>query len=392
MIDYSAKVSRKLGMLPPYLFARIDRMKQEAVARGIKLIDLGIGDPDTPTPEHIIAAMDRATREAGNHRYPSYEGKMAFRTAVTGWYRRRFGVELDPANEALTLIGSKEGIGHIPFAFLDPGDVCLVPNPGYPVYRAATLLAGGEPYDMPLLRENRFLPDLDAIPPEVARRAKLMFVNYPNNPTAATAGEGFFRRVVDFAREYGIALCSDAAYSEMYYDEAAPPAGIFSVPGAKEVAIEFHSLSKTYNMTGWRIGFAVGNAQILGALGKIKSNVDSGAFGAVQDAGIAALDGSQDCVAELRTMYRRRRDVFCAGLKKAGFTVDPPEATFYVWIPVPAGRTSEDFAALLLDEAGLVLTPGNGFGSAGEGYVRAALCLGEDRLEEAAARLAGLAG
>jgi LL-diaminopimelate aminotransferase len=390
MSDLSNLVSKKLGMLPPYLFARIDRMKKEARERGVSLIDLGVGDPDTPTPPHIIEAMERALRDGENHRYPSYEGKLSFRQAVADWYHRRFGVELDPAREVLTLIGSKEGIGHIPFAFLDPGDVCLVPNPGYPVYRACTLLAGGEVWDMPLTAGGAFLPDLAAIPPQTVARTKLMFLNYPNNPTSATAGPDFFAGALDFARRNGIALCHDAAYSEVYYDEDSPPGSILQLPGAKEVAIEFHSLSKTYHMTGWRIGFAVGNADILAALGKIKSNIDSGAFGAVQDAGIAALSGSQECVAALRRMYRRRRDVFCDGLARAGFRVTPPAATFYVWIPVPEGHTSESFASLLLERAGLVLTPGNGFGSSGEGYVRAALCLPEDLLAEAAARLSAL--
>lgn len=390
MTDYKTLVSEKLGMLPPYLFARIDKLKQEAINKGIDIIDLGVGDPDTPTPAHILEQMDRAVNESVNHRYPSYQGKLTYRKTVSKWYMERFGVELDPETEVLTLIGSKEGIGHIPFAFLDPGDICLVPNPGYPVYQACTLLAGGSPYDMPLLKENSFLPDFGAIPDEVAGRAKLMFINYPNNPTAATADMDFFEEAVQFARRNGIALCHDAAYSEIYFDGQNPPGSILRVKGAKEVAVEFHSLSKTYNMTGWRIGFAVGNADILNALGKIKSNVDSGAFGAVQDAAVEALSGSQECVASLRRMYARRRDVFCQGLKSAGFDINPPQATFYVWIPVPEGFTSEIFAARLLEEAGLVLTPGNGFGSFGEGYVRASLCVEESKLQESARRLAKL--
>ncbi len=390
MTDYKSKVSKKLGMLPPYLFARIDKLKQQAVDKGVEVIDLGIGDPDTPTPAHVVKALERGAHDPRNHRYPSYEGKLSFREAVSEWYEERFGVNVDPGREVLTLIGSKEGIGHIPFAFLDPGDVVLAPNPGYPVYRAATLLAGGEVHDMPLLKENGFLPDLSVIPEDVASRAKLMFLNYPNNPTSATATLDFLREAVNFARRHGIALCHDAAYSEVYYDEKNPPPSLLLVEGAKEVAIEFHSLSKTYNMTGWRIGFAVGNADILAGLGKIKSNVDSGAFGAVQDAGIAALTGSQECVAQLRRLYRRRRDAFCGGLLKAGFELKPPEASFYVWITVPADQTSEGFAARLLEEAGLVLTPGNGFGSHGEGYIRACLCSDEKVLEEAASRLARL--
>lgn len=390
MTDYRKLVSKKLDMLPPYLFARIDQLKKEAAERGMKIIDLGVGDPDMPTPEHIIDAMDRAVREPANHRYPSYEGKLSFRESVSEWYQERFGVKIDPQREALTLIGSKEGIGHIPFAFLDPGDICLVPNPGYPVYRACTLLAGGEPYDLPLLEENGFLPDLGSIPTEVARRAKLMFINYPNNPTSAVAGLDFFREAVEFALKNEIVLCHDAAYSEIFFDEQDPPASIMLIEGAREAAIEFHSLSKTFNMTGWRIGFAVGNTDILDGLGKIKSNIDSGAFGAVQDAAVAALSGDKGCVSSLRVMYAKRRDAFCAGLASAGLETDPPRATFYVWIKVPKGHTSESFAALLLEKAGLVLTPGNGFGSYGEGYVRACLCVDENVLEEAARRLAEL--
>ena len=390
MVDYSKKVSRKRDMLPPYLFARIDQLKKEAEEKGVEVIDLGVGDPDRPTPKHIMQVMDVSLRKHENHQYPSYVGKLSFREAVARWYKERFDVDLDPEREVLTLIGSKEGIGHIPFAFLDPGDVCLVPNPGYPVYRACTLLAGGEPHDMPLIRENGFLPDLEGIPGEFILRAKLMFLNYPNNPTSAVADMDFFTGAVRFARENGIALCHDAAYSEIYYSEDDRPRSIMEVEGAGDVAVEFHSLSKTYNMTGWRIGFVVGNADIISALGKIKSNIDSGAFGAVQDAAAAALNGNQACVAALREIYQRRRDIFYLGLKKAGIQLDIPKATFYVWIPVPQGHTSESFSTLLLEKAGLVTTPGVGFGSYGEGYVRVSLTVAEEVLREAAERLRDL--
>jgi LL-diaminopimelate aminotransferase len=322
-----------------------------------------------------------------NHQYPSYTGKLSFRAAVAQWYQARFTVALDPATEVLTLIGSKEGIGHIPFAFLDPGDVVLVPNPGYPVYNAATVLAGGEPYMLPLVKKNDFLPDLDAIPEDVARRAKLLFLNYPNNPTAAVADLAFYRRVVDFARRTGVIVCHDAAYSEMYYDGARPPS-FLEVEGAKEVGIEFHSLSKTYNMTGWRVGFAVGNASVIRGLGHIKANVDSGAFGAVQDAGIAALTGDQKPVEKMRRLYQKRRNVLYRGLRRLGLKLRKPQASFYVWCEVPTGQTSESFSSLLLEKAAVVCTPGNGFGAHGEGYVRFALTVDAPRLEEAVDRIA----
>jgi LL-diaminopimelate aminotransferase len=305
---------------------------------------------------------------------------------VAQWYQARFDVALDPATEVLTLIGSKEGIGHIPFAFLDPGDVVLVPNPGYPVYNAATILAGGEPYMLPLTKKNDFLPDLDGIPEDVARRAKLLFLNYPNNPTAGVADLAFYRRVVDFARRTGVIVCHDAAYSEMYYDGAKPPS-FLEVEGAKDVGIEFHSLSKTYNMTGWRVGFAVGNASVIKGLGHIKANVDSGAFGAVQDAGIVALTGDQRPVEKMRRLYQKRRNVLYRGLRRLGLKLKKPQASFYVWCEVPGGHTSESFSSLLLEKVAVVCTPGNGFGVHGEGYVRFALTVDAARLEEAVERI-----
>ncbi|MFQ5961568.1 MAG: LL-diaminopimelate aminotransferase [Candidatus Methylomirabilales bacterium] len=379
----------RLRQLPPYLFAEIDRLKLEAVERGMDIIDLGVGDPDLPTPPHIVKRMAEAAAHPPYHRYPSYEGLLAFRRAAAEWCQARFGVVLDPATEVLTLIGSKEGIGHIPLAFIDPGDTVLVPDPGYPVYQAATVLAGGTPHALPLYPSNSFLPDLESIPMDVLRKAKMLFVNYPNNPTAAVASEAFFVQAVDFARRHHLILCHDAAYSEMAFD-GFRPTSVLEVEGAKEVAIEYHSLSKTYNMTGWRIGFAVGNAEILAGLGKVKTNLDSGVFEAIQLAGIEALNGPQDCVAAHCKVYQERRDVLVEGLKGFGWNVPKPQASFYVWIPVLPGYTSTDLVKRLLGEAGIVTTPGVGFGSHGEGFIRAALTVPVERIREALERLGKL--
>jgi LL-diaminopimelate aminotransferase len=384
------QLADRLKRLPPYLFAEIDKKKREARARGVDLIDMGIGDPDLPTPPHIIEALKRSAESPANHRYPDYEGLLSFRTAVAAWYRQRFGVTLDPETEVLTLIGSKEGTAHMPLAFVNPGDIVLVPDPGYPVYAAGTWFAGGEVHFMPLRRSNGFLPDLDAIPADVARRAKLMYLNYPNNPTAAVATGDFFARVVRFAREHGVIVCHDAMYSELRFDGYRPPS-FLETPGAKEVGIEFHSLSKTYSMTGWRIGFAVGNATAIGGLGKVKTNVDSGVFQAVQEAGIAALTGPQDVSERYRQIYQERRDVVVAGLRALGWEVDVPRAAFFVWAPVPRGGDSRHFAARLLDEVGCVITPGVGFGPSGEGFYRIALTIDAKRLQEAMERLKSLA-
>jgi len=381
--------AERLKKLPPYLFKEIDRKKSEVRARGVDIIDLGVGDPDLPTPRHIIEALKRAADDPAHHRYPSYSGMMVFKEAVAEWYRVRFGVKLDPGTEVVSLIGSKEGIAHFPLAFINPGDVALVPTPAYPVYHIATLFAGGEPYFMPLLSENRFLPDLDAIPESVAARAKLMFINYPNNPTSAIAEPDFFRRVVAFAEKNEIIVCHDAAYTEMAFDGYQPPS-FLQVEGAKAVGIEFHSLSKTYNMTGWRIGFAVGNRSAIEGLGGIKSNIDSGVFEAVQKAGIAAILGDQSCVHEMNQVYSERRDMMVEALNSAGFKVEAPKATFYLWIKVPDGYNSAQIATRLLEETGIVVTPGNGFGEPGEGYIRIALTQTKERLAEAIARLQGL--
>ena len=347
MAGFPIEFASRIKSLPPYLFAAIDEMKQKAIARGVDIINLGIGDPDLPTPAPIVERLKRAAADPKNHQYPSYEGMLAFRKAVAGWYQQRFGVSLDPATEVLTLIGSKEGIGHVPLAFVDPGDVVLVPSPGYPVYPVGTSFAGGVSHIMPLTKANGFLPDLHAVPRDVARKAKLMFINSPNNPTSAVAGKDFFTRVVAFAQEHGIIVCHDAAYSEIFYD-GRRPASFLEVDGAKEVGIEFHSLSKTYNMTGWRIGFAVGNAKVLAGLGKVKSNLDSGVFQAVQEAGITALECDDHVTDELRKIYQERRDVLVPGLKKLGLEVENPPAAFYVWVTVPKGYTSASLTAHLL--------------------------------------------
>jgi LL-diaminopimelate aminotransferase len=383
----------RIRKLPPYLFAAIDKMKQEAIRKGIDIINLGVGDPDLPTPTPIVRRLQHAAENPKNHQYPSYEGMLIFREAVAHWYERRFNVVLDPAEEVLTLIGSKEGIGHLPLAYLNPGDVALVPDPAYPVYQTGTLFAGGRVHLMPLREENRFLPELQKIPESVLRKARLLFLNYPNNPTAATAGLDFFNEAVLFAKRHRLIVCHDAAYSEIYYD-GLHPHSFLEVPGAKSVGIEFHSLSKTFNMTGWRIGFAVGNREILNGLGKVKSNLDSGAFQAIQEAGIEALRSSETVVEAIRRRYEERRDLLISGLKRLGFKVEPPKATFYVWLRTPSGFTSAKFVATLLQQTGVLTTPGNGFGKAGEGYIRLTLTVAKERIEEVIRRMekAGITG
>jgi LL-diaminopimelate aminotransferase len=374
----------RINSLPPYLFATIDKARQDAIKKGVDVINLSIGDPDLPTPPHIVEAMRISVGEPARHRYPSYEGMLSFRTAAAKWYKKTMKIDLDPESEVLTLIGSKEGIAHIPLAFLNPGDISLVPDPGYPVYNIGSILADGKPFKMPLLAENNFLPDLEAIPEDVAKKAKIMFLNYPNNPTSATATTGFFEEVVDFANENEILVIHDNAYSEMVYDGYKAPS-FLAIKGAKDIGIEMHSLSKTYNMTGWRLGFAVGNREMLAGLGKIKSNVDSGVFEAVQEAGIAALSGTQDCVRDMNNVYKERRNALITGLNELGMEVKPPRATFYVWVHVN-GR-SLDFTKMLLEESGIVATPGVGFGEHGEGYIRFALTQSVERINEAIERM-----
>jgi LL-diaminopimelate aminotransferase len=378
--------ARRIAQLPPYLFAEIDRKKTELRKKGMDLIDLGIGDPDIPTPKLIIERLKKASEDPRNHRYPAYEGMFEFRSAAAEWVERRFGVLLDPETEVLSLIGSKEGIAHIPLAFVDPGDTVLIPSPGYPVYSVSTLFAAGTPFLLPLRKENHFLPNLGEVPKTVAEKAKLLFINYPNNPTSAIAERSFFEEVVAFAQRYEIIVCHDAAYSEVAYDGFQPPS-FLEVKGAKEVAVEFHSLSKTFNMTGWRIGFAAGCADIIAGLGKVKTNVDSGVFQAIQEAGIEAFRSFDTPRPDIIQIYERRRDVLLKGLREIGLEVEPPKATFYFWIEVPRGYTSAQFATLLLEQGGIVATPGNGFGEAGEGYIRMALTVDESRLKEAIERL-----
>ncbi|HBT20065.1 MAG TPA: LL-diaminopimelate aminotransferase [Peptococcaceae bacterium] len=378
--------AQRLQKLPPYLFARIEKKIEECKARGVDLISLGIGDPDKPTPSLVIEELYKHALDPENHKYPTSAGMIEFRKAVADWYKKRFGVELDPKDQIVTLIGSKEGIAHISFCYVDSGDVNLVPDPGYPVYGIGTILAGGEPYLMELSEDNGFLPDFDAVPEEIARRAKLMFLNYPNNPTGAVADIEFFKKAVDFAKEYDIIICHDAAYSEIYFEDKKPPS-ILEVDGAMDVAIEFNSLSKPYNMTGWRIGWAAGCSKVIESLTRLKSNLDSGVFQAIQLAGAAALKEAEETVEEMRQIYKERRDLVVDSLNKIGWSIKKPEATFYVWAPVPEGYTSESFAEYILEKAAVVLTPGNGYGKHGEGYFRIALTVEKDKLEEAMERI-----
>lgn len=379
-------LATRLGKLPAYLFVDINRKIEEKRARGEDIVSFAIGDPDLPTPSHIIEHLCRAAHDPTNHRYPETNGLPELRQAIAEWYKRRFGVALNSEKEVLPLIGSKEGIGHVTLCFVEPGDIALVTDPGYPVYSMSTLIAGGEPYFMPLTEENDFLPDFNAIPAEVLVKAKLMWLNYPNNPTGATANLDFFQKAIDFAKDHNLAICHDAPYTEVYFDDQKPPS-LLEVPGAKEVAIEFHSLSKTYHMTGWRIGMAVGNAETIDALFRVKSNLDSGIPQAIQYAAIEALRGSQECVSEHNAVLQRRRDKLTKVLREIGLTTRMPKATFYVWARVPSGYTSVDFTNKLLDEAGIAVTPGIGYGREGEGYIRLSLTLPDDRLDKAIDRL-----
>ena len=384
------KLAKRIRQLPPYLFADLDRRREAVRARGVDIIDLGVGDPDRPTPSHIVEAMQREVASAKNHRYPSYQGLPAFREAVAHWYKQRFGVSLDPKTEVLSLIGAKEGIAHFPLAFVNPGDLTLVPSPAYPVYKIGTIFCGGKPHVMSLKQKNGFLPDLDKIPRKTADRAKVMYLNYPNNPTGAVADRAFFEKAVAFAKKHNIIIAHDAPYSEMYYDDNDRPMSFLEVPGARDVGIEFHSLSKTYQMTGWRIGFAVGNARIIAALGTVKTNIDSGLFEATQRAGIVALTGDQKCTDEMRAIYRERRDALVGGLKEAGIKVAPPKATFYVFAPTPGRKPSAEFCGEILEKTGVVTTPGVGFGKEGEGFFRCALTVPVERIKEAVRRIKSL--
>ncbi len=382
------RLSDRLERLPPYLFAEIDAMKRRKLEEGVKIIDLGVGDPDLPTPQHVVDAMKRAVEKVERQKYPSYEGMLEFRESVAEFYKRRKGVDLDPSKEVIALIGSKEGIAHLPLAFVNDGDVVLVPDPGYPVYHSATLLADGVPYHVPLKEERGFLPDFESIPEDVAKKAKILFLNYPNNPTTAVVDKEFVKAAVDFCIDNRIILAHDAAYSEITFDGYRAPS-FLEYDAAFEVTIEFNSLSKTYNMTGWRIGFACGSSEVLSGLLKVKTNVDSGVFEAVQEAAIAALRGSDDVIEDNCRIYAERRDVMIKGLRDAGFEVDTPKGTFYVWCRV--GGSSVEFVKLLLDRAGVLATPGVGFGEHGEGYVRFALTRSVEVIEEAVNRISSCA-
>lgn len=380
------RTAKRIHRLPSYLFAEMDLKIAEATARGVDVISFGIGDPDLPTPPHVVEALSAAARDPGTHRYPSYTGMLEFRAAIANWYGLRFGVHLDPETQVLALVGSKEGIFHLPVAFIDPGDVALVPDPGYPVYETGTILAGGEPVLMPLLAENRFLPDLSSLAPDAVARAKVMWLNYPSNPTAACVDESFFAEAVRYCTEHDILLCHDAAYTEITFDDYVAPSAL-QVEGAMDCAIEFGSLSKTYNMTGWRVGWVAGAPKAIEAMKRLKTNIDSGIFDAIQRAGIAALEGPQDALVATIERYRHRRDLLCDALKSMDVVVEPPRGSIYVWAPVPGRHTSESFATELLEKAGVVAIPGNGYGPAGEGFVRFSLTLSDKRLEEGVERL-----
>src|SRR5438477_1055390 len=378
--------AQRLSRIPPYLFAEIDRKVQEKKRSGVDVISLGIGDPDLPTPGRIVNVLQEAAADPDNHRYPSYFGLAELRSAIAGWYRERFGVTLDPQTEILPTLGSKDGISHVPLALVDPGDVVLAPDPGYTVYVTGAIMAGADPHVMPLTAANHWLPDLDAIPEDVARRARLMWLNYPNNPTAATADRDFLERAVDFCRRNDIVLCHDAPYSEIAFD-GYRPLTLFEIPGAKEIGLEFHSLSKTYNMTGWRIGWVCGRADLVNLMGQLKTNVHSGSFQAVQWAAIEAMNGGEEETRAACAVYARRHRVVADTLNSLGWKIKPPRATFYVWAPVPAGYDSIGFASHILDEVGVNITPGIGFGAHGAGYFRLSVTAPDARLEEAMARM-----
>jgi LL-diaminopimelate aminotransferase len=379
------EVADRIKALPPYLFVRLDQMKSEALSRGVDVIDLGIGDPDQATPVHIVDAAAAAVKDPARHHYPSSYGMKSFREAAAAWMERRFEVKVEP-KDVVSLIGSKEGIGHFPLAYLNPGDIALCPSPAYPVYRIGTMFAGGVVFVMPLREERGFLPELEAVPGDVADQAKIMFLNYPNNPTGATCDLEFFERAVAFAKKHEIIIVHDNAYSELSFDGYESPS-ILQAPGAMECAVELHSMSKSYNMTGWRIGFAAGNPEAVAALGKVKSNLDSGAFEAVQAAAVEAMERGGPDIRAMREMYRRRRDVLLTGLDALGIKYQKPRGSFYVWARTPGGMDSSEWVATLLAKAGIMTSPGSGYGEEGEGFFRMALIVDEKRMEEAVGRM-----
>jgi len=382
------RFSSRMDHLPPYLFAEIERKIAEKRRQGVDVISLGMGDPDLPTPGYIVEEMQRQLANPANHRYPSNAGIHEFGQAAARFYRRRFGVDIDPEAEFFPLLGSKEGLAHLCWSTLDAGDLSLVPDPGYPVYAGSSLLVGADVKYLPLRPENRFLPDLESVTPEEGRRAKLLFISYPNNPTAAVVEEGddFYARVVDFAKRYDVAVVSDNAYSELTFDGYVAPS-FLATPGAKDVGVEFFSFSKPFNMTGWRVGFGVGNRQILEPLWRLKTNLDSGMFEAIQRTAAFILDGPWDAVQEQMAIYTRRRDVLVEALRSIGLDAPSPKGTIYLWVPVPQGYTSTSFAEHVLDRAGVVVTPGNGYGPAGEGFIRISLTVPDDRIQEAVDRI-----
>ncbi|ABO50434.1 LL-diaminopimelate aminotransferase apoenzyme [Desulforamulus reducens MI-1] len=380
------KLARRMEALVSGIFTELANARAEKENLGIKVIDLSIGSPDLPPAPHIIETLSKAVQKPTNYTYP-IGGKYELHKALANWYKKRFNVDLDPVTEILTLMGSQDGLAHVAQAFINPGDIALVPDPGYPIYSASILLAEGQLYPMPLLEKNQYLPDLSNIPTDIAKKAKMMTINYPNNPVAASANEEFFKRVVAFAKEHNIVVCHDVAYAELAFD-GFKPMSFLEVPGAKEVGIEFYSLSKTYNMAGCRIGFAVGNPDVLSALGRIKSNIDYGVFSAVQEAGIAALTGDQTCVAKTAATYQRRRDLLVEGFGELGWLMPKPQASMFIWAPLPAGfQSSMDFCLEFLDKTGVLMVPGNAFGELGQGYVRIALVQREEVLLEALERV-----
>jgi LL-diaminopimelate aminotransferase len=378
--------SKRVENLPPYLFVQISKKIAAKKARGEEVVSFGIGDPDIPTPQPVIDEMCRAANDPVNHRYPESEGLPELRRAIAFWYQKRFGVTLDPEKEVLPLIGAKEGIAHIALCLIDPGDIALIPDPAYPVYAIGTNLCGGKPYYLPINEGNHFLPDLDSVPADILKKARVLWLNYPNNPTGATAELSFFNKAVEYAAKYGLAVCHDGPYTEVFYENY-QPVSYMQAAGAREVGIEFHSLSKSYNMTGWRIGMAVGNAKIIDALRRIKSNLDSGIPQAIQLMAIRALTGPQDCIAEHNLIYQKRRDKVVNTLNKVGIKAGLPRASLYIWAKCPQGYTSAELAEDLLEQVGVVVTPGNGYGSNGEGYIRLSLTISEQMLEKGIARL-----
>jgi LL-diaminopimelate aminotransferase len=377
----------RLDLVPPYLFAELERKIEERRRAGVDVISLGIGDPDLPTPAPVVSALREAASSPGTHRYPTNRGLERFREAVSGFYAERFGVEVDPGTEVVPVLGGKEGVAHVAFACLDPGDAALAPEPGYPPYTSGPLFAGAEVHYLPLRAENAFMPDLDAVPPEVLARANLLFLNYPNNPTGAVVAPGFFERAAGFARRHDLIVVHDNAYSEIAFDGYRPPS-FLAAEGAKDVGVEIFSLSKGWNMTGWRVGWIAGNPDVVEQYRRLKTNLDSGMFEALQLAGVAALTEARDFPARMSDIYARRRDLMCDALARIGLPADPPRATPYIWVGVPEGHTSESFTELVLEEAGVVVSPGPSFGPSGEGYVRISLTVADERLEEAASRIA----